>query len=174
MLSTSPLHAANDAQLSSRPLQRDNAAPVLLRRAVALDQLAITQLVHSERLNPHGLGWANFVVAVIGHEVIGAVQMRQHADGSRELGSLVVSRAHRGRGIAQRLIAALLTRHPGTVHLITHHANAVHYERWGFIVIDTREAPHALRRNRLLGQMVSVLALLQGRRPRRLVILRRG
>jgi amino-acid N-acetyltransferase len=173
MLSTQPFHAANDARLSSQPRPRDNPEPVLLRRAVALDQLSITQLVHSERLNPHGLGWANFVVAVIGHTVIGAVQMRQHADGSRELGSLVVSREHRGRGIAQRLIAALLERHPGTVYLITRGSNAVHYQRWGFAVIDTREAPRALRRNRLFGQMASLLALLQGRRPRRLVILRR-
>jgi amino-acid N-acetyltransferase len=99
--------------------------------------------------------------------------MRQHADGSRELGSLVVSRAHRGQGIAARLIAALLARHAGTVHLITHHANTGHYDRWGFAVIDTCDAPRALRRNRLLGQMASLLALLQGRRPRRLVILRR-
>jgi amino-acid N-acetyltransferase len=174
MLSTQPFHAANDARLSSWPRQRDNAEPLLVRRAVALDQLAITQLVHSERLNPNGLGWANFVVAVVGNTVIGAVQMRQHADGSRELGSLVVSREHRGRGIAGRLIAALLACHIGAVHLITRHANAVHYHRWGFAVIDTSDAPRALRRNRLLGQMVSVLSLLRGRRPRRLVILRRG
>jgi amino-acid N-acetyltransferase len=172
MLSTQHLHAANDARLSW-PLQRDDAEALLVRRAVALDQLAITQLVQGERLNPHGLGWANFVVAVMGNTVVGAVQMRQHPEGSRELGSLVVSRAHRGHGIAGRLISALLARHPGTVHVITRRANAAHYRRWGFAVIDTCDAPRTVRRNRLLGQTASVLALLQGRRPRRLVILRR-
>jgi amino-acid N-acetyltransferase len=173
MLSTPNLHAANDARLSW-PLQRDDAEPVQMRRAVALDQLAITQLVHGERLNPHGLDWANFVVAVMGNTVMGAAQMRQHPDGSRELGSLVVSRAHRGRGIAGRLINALLARHTGAVHVITRHTNAGHYRRWGFVVIEACDAPRSVRRNRLLGQMVSVLALLRGRRPRRLVILRRG
>jgi amino-acid N-acetyltransferase len=172
MFSTPPLHAANDARLSS-PLPRDDAEPVRVRRAVALDQLAITRLVHGERLNPHGLGWANFIVAVLGDTVVGAVQMRQHADGARELGSLVVSRAQRGRGIAGRLISALLARHPGAVHVITRHTNAPHYGRWGFAVIDAGDAPRSVRRNRLLGQAASVLALLQGRRPRRLVILRR-
>jgi amino-acid N-acetyltransferase len=172
MLSTQHLHAANDARLSW-PLQRDDAEALLVRRAVALDQLAITQLVQGERLNPHGLGWANFVVAVMGNTVVGAVQMRQHPEGSRELGSLVVSRAQRGHGIAGRLISALLARHPGTVHVITRGANAAHYRRWGFAVIDTCDAPRTVRRNRLLGQTASVLALLQGRRPRRLVILRR-
>jgi amino-acid N-acetyltransferase len=171
MHSTQHLHAANDARLWW-PRQHDGAEPLLVRQAVALDQLAITQLVHSERLNPHGLGWANFVVAIVGNTLVGAVQMRRHPDGSRELGSLVVSRVHRGQGIAGRLIAALLARHPGTVHVITRHANAAHYQRWGFVVIDTCDAPRSLRRNRLLGQTVSVLALLRGRCPRRLVILR--
>jgi amino-acid N-acetyltransferase len=173
MLSTAHLDAANDARLSW-PLQRDDAEPVRVRGAVALDQPAITQLVHGERLNPHGLHWENFVVAVMGDKVVGAAQMRQHPDGSRELGSLVVSRAHRGRGIAGRLIAALLARHQGTVHVITRRANAGHYRVWGFVVIDPCDAPRCVRRNRLLGQMVSVLALLRRRRPRRLVILRRA
>lgn len=172
MLSTQHLHAANEARLSW-PRQHEDAEPLLVRRAVALDQLAITQLVHKERLNPHGLGWANFVVAVMGNRVVGAVQMRQHPEGSRELGSLVVSRAHRGQGIAGRLISALLARHPGPVHVITRHANAEHYRRWGFAVIAASAAPRTVRRNRRLGQMASVLALLQGRRPGRLVILRR-
>jgi amino-acid N-acetyltransferase len=173
MLSSPHLHAANDASLLSWPLPRDDAEPVRVRQAVALDQLAITQLVHGERLNPNGIGWANFIVAVMGSKVVGAVQMRQHADGSRELGSLVVGRAHRGRGVAGRLINALLACHTGTVHVITRHTNAGHYRRWGFAVIQTCDAPRALRRNRLFGQMASLLALLRGRRPQRLVILRR-
>ncbi len=97
----------------------------------------------------------------MGTTVVGAVQMRQHADGSRELGSLVVSREHRGHGIAGRLICALLARHTGPVHVITRHANAVHYRRWGFAVIDPRDAPRTVRRNRLLGQMVSVMSLIK-------------
>lgn len=172
MLTTPSLHAANDARLPW-PLQRDDLQPLLVRRAMASDQSAITQLVRSEALNPHGLEWANFVVATHGDEVVGAVQMRQHAEGSRELGSLVVARKHRGHGIAGRLISALLAHHPAPVHVITRRANATHYRRWGFHVIDAGDAPRSVRRNRLLGQTFSMLALLRGRRPRRLVILRR-
>lgn len=152
----------------------DDSEPLCIRPAMALDQVAITRLVHSERLNPHGLAWQNFVVATRGATLIGAVQMRQHPEGSRELGSLVVAREHRGRGIAARLISALLARHPGRVHVITRDANAVHYRPWGFERIDTSAAPRTLRRHRLIGQCASVLSLLTGRRPRRLVVLRRG
>ena len=67
----------------------------------------------------------------------------------------------------------LLARHAGTIHVITRDSNALHYRRWGFAVIDPCDAPRAVRRNRLLGQTASVLALLQGRRPQRLVVLRR-
>jgi amino-acid N-acetyltransferase len=151
----------------------DSEPPLLIRQAEALDQAAITRLVHSERLNPNGLDWKNFMVAISGTVLIGAVQMRQHPEGSRELGSLVVSREHRGHGIAERLISAMLARHPGPVHVITRSANAVHYRPWGFARIDPRDAPRTVRRHRLMGQMVSVMSLITGRGPRRLVVLRR-
>ncbi len=152
----------------------DSEETIVLRPAAPLDQVAITQLVHGERLNPHGLDWRHFVVACIDNTVIGAVQMRRHAEGSRELGSLVVARRHRGQGIAGRLITAVLSRHPGTVHVITPRKNADHYRRWGFRTIARRHAPPAVARNYCLGQMASVLSLLRGRGPRRLAILRRA
>jgi ribosomal protein S18 acetylase RimI-like enzyme len=102
------------------------------------------------------------------------VQLRPHADGARELGSLVVAREHRRRGIAGRLITALLAQHPGTVHVITRRTNAGHYRRWGFCTIALRHAARSMRRNCLLGQLASVLSLLSGRRPRRLAALRRA
>jgi amino-acid N-acetyltransferase len=173
MLSTPlPCHPAEIHLL--KPPRSDDASFVLVRSAVALDQVAITQLVHSERLNPHGLAWEHFLVAIVGGALVGAVQMRQHADGGRELASLVVSPAHRGRGIAARLISALLAQHPGRVHVITSRTNAFHYTRWGFRAIDPRDASRGVRRHRLLGQAASVISLLKGRTPRRLVILRRG
>jgi amino-acid N-acetyltransferase len=175
MLSTPLLRSPNEVHNDVRLVwtRSDDNEPLLIRQAVALDQVAITRLVHSERLNPHGLAWQNFVVAISGTALIGAVQMRQHPEGSCELGSLVVSREHRGHGIAGRLINALLARHPGPVHVITRSANAVHYRPWGFARIDPRDAPRTVRRHRLMGQMVSVMSLITGRRPRRLVVLRR-
>jgi amino-acid N-acetyltransferase len=146
------------------------AAPTAVRPARAADQAAIDALVRSEPLNPHGLDWQRFRVAVAGARVVGAVQLRRHADGSRELGSLVVAREHRGRGLAAQLIEALLADHAGPVHLVTARANVPHYRRWGFATVAARPD----RRNWCLGQLVGgVMALLRGRAPRRLVILER-
>lgn len=173
MLSTPLLRAANDVHLVWPSCSADSE-PLLIRQAVALDQLAITQLVHGERLNPNGLAWENFIVADVGGDVVGAVQMRRHADAALELGSLVVRRDHRRRGIAGRLITALLNQHPGLVHVITHHKNAVHYQRWGFHPIALGLAAHSVQRNYCLGQLACVISLVRGHWPRRLVILRRG
>jgi amino-acid N-acetyltransferase len=150
------------------------AAPLAVRHAHAGDQAAIDALVRSEALNPNGIHWQRFRVAVRGATVVGAVQMRRHADGSRELGSLVVAREHRGRGLAAQMIEALLAEHSGPVHVVTARVNAPHYRRWGFASVAALRAPRAVRRNWCLGQMVgSVVALLRGRSPRRLVILER-
>jgi N-acetylglutamate synthase-like GNAT family acetyltransferase len=159
---------------SLRPQHSADAVFVLIRAAVALDQGAITRLVQGERLNPNGLAWQNFIVAVVGGAVVGAVQMRQHDDDSLELGSLVVHREHRRRGIAGRMITVLLNQHPSRVHVITHHKNAVHYRRWGFRPIALGLAAHSVQRNYCLGQLASLIALLKGRWPRRLAVLRRG
>lgn len=61
-------------------------------------------------------------VLVFGGETLaecGAIQLRFHKDGSRELGSLVVDVKNRNRGIASRLITSLLARHECEVFMIT-------------------------------------------------------
>lgn len=150
-------------------------AIVHVRPATAADQAAIEALVLAELLNPNDLDWRRFLVAVSDGAVIGAVQMRLHADGSCELGSLVVAPSRRGQRIAARLVERLLAEHAGPVHLVTARANAPHYRHWGFRPIAPARAPHALRRNRRLGQLLGgLMSLLRGRRPRRLVILERA
>ena len=149
------------------------SAHLTIRPAIETDQLAIRSLVHSERLNPYGLDWPNFMVAVIGPVLVGAVQLRRHLDGSRELGSLVVRKEARRRGIASRLIDALLAGTNERVLLITVEALAARYERWGFRPIEPEAAPAAIRRNYRIGSLASVTALLKLRRIRRLVILDR-
>jgi amino-acid N-acetyltransferase len=145
-----------------------------LRPATAADQAAIRALVRGERLNPHGLDWPRFLLATIGPVVVGAVQMRLHADGSRELASLVVARDFRGHGLAGRLVECLLASHTGPVHVITARANARHYTRWCFRAVPALRTPASVRRNFCLGQLAGVIALLRGRTPRRLVVLERA
>jgi amino-acid N-acetyltransferase len=144
-----------------------------IRRATERDQQAIRALVHGERLNPTGLNWPNFLVAVIGGRIIGAVQMRKHSDGSRELGSLVVSKEHRGHGTASRLIDALLAEDQEPVWMITAEPYAGAYSRWGFKQIDARAAPAKVRRNHLMGSLARIISFVMRRPVRRLVILER-
>ena len=108
---------------------------VSIRPAVAGDQESIFALARGERVNPIGLSWPNFVVAERGGAVVGAVQLRSHRDGSRELGTLVVARPSRSQGIAAGLIDALLSRHTGRILMITGRRHADHYAHWGFAPI---------------------------------------
>jgi N-acetylglutamate synthase-like GNAT family acetyltransferase len=145
-----------------------------VRRAAVTDQAAIEALVSGERLNPNGIEWPGFRVATHGDVVVGAVQLRRHRDGSRELGSLVVSWEYRGRGIASMLIDNLLADQVGPVHLVTARSEAFRYARWGFRSIAPASAPRAVRRNFWLGQVLGgAVSLLSFRAPRRLVILKR-
>lgn len=146
----------------------------VVRRALAQEQGAICALVRSERLNPHRLHFENFAVAVRGGEVIGASQIRRHRDGSRELGSVVVARPWRGRGIAAEIIAALLESETRTVYVITRRKHAYYYARWGFMAVPPRAASRAVRFNYRMGSAVgTVMAVLQRRPVNRLTILER-
>lgn len=146
---------------------------VAIRSAVPADQEKIRALVKNERLNPIGIDWPNFLVAVGTQGVVGAVQLRKHPDGSRELGSLVVAPDVRGHGIAARLIDELVSRHDGPVQMITAAQHAAHYQRWGFHRLEPRRAPRSIRLNYRLGSLASVISVLKRRAPRRLVILHR-
>ena len=149
-------------------------ADLIVRQACAADQAAITALVRAERLNPNGLDWQNFLVAVQGGEIVGAGQIRRHPDGSREVGSLVVAPRYRGRGVAKRLLDALLVDPPADLFLVTSQALAGYYERWGFRSTGVLATPRCVRRNFILGQMAGILSLMKRRRPRRLVILKQA
>ena len=152
---------------------RVRQAAVVVRTATADDQLAIVALVRSEQLNPNGLHWPRFVVAERNGRLIGAAQLRQHPDGARELGSLVVSPEHRGRGIAALMIHALLDGVTDTVYAITGAAHFAHYGRWGFEVVPHQQAPASVRWNWRMGRMLAVVTWLKRLPPKRLTILRR-
>jgi amino-acid N-acetyltransferase len=147
---------------------------ITIRSAMEQDHVVITRLVHSERLNPNDLDWRRFVVATDRTEIVGAVQLRNHSDGSRELGSLVVRKEARRQGIASRLIDARLAAVTARVFMITGAAFARYYARWGFRRIELTAAPLPIRRNYVFGQLMGIVSFLSGRRPNRLAILDRS
>ncbi len=137
------------------------------------DEAGIQALIRAERLRPTGNDWRRFLVAADPAGVAGAVQMRQYKDGTKELGSLVVRRDLRGRGLGERLIRELLRNHLGTAYMITHEGLTNLAQRSGFTPCDSASVPAAIRRQRLLGQcMGSAFAMLRGYPMRRLMILR--
>lgn len=148
--------------------------PIAVRPATADDQDEIVALVRSDRLKPTGLHWSNFVVAVDGTELVGAAQIRKHKDGSLELGSLVVARNRRGRGVAVRVINMLLASEPRGIFAITGQARTAAVARWGFQPVKPRQAPFAIRLNYYVGCFGGGMISLLLRRPvNRLVILQR-
>jgi amino-acid N-acetyltransferase len=143
------------------------------RPAQADDQTAISDFVRSEHLNPHGLHWQRFTLALDNEgRLVGCVQVRHHRDGSRELGSFAVRPSWRSRGIGTQLVQRALLRDPGPVHLVTRRELAGYFSRWGFAPVAPAQAPGILRLQQGIGcVMGGLVSLLKGRKPNRLVIL---
>jgi amino-acid N-acetyltransferase len=143
------------------------------RPATEQDQQAIKALVHGERLNPTGIHWPNFVVAAMADRIVGAVQIRKHSDGSRELGSLVVASDQRGHGIASRMIDNLLADMREPIWMITADTHAETYSRWGFERIEPAAAPLKVRFNYRMGRLARIISFFRRQPMRRLIILER-
>ncbi len=108
-----------------------------LRRAERGDARAIRRLIYSERLNPLGLDWRRFWLAVDGNgDMIGCGQVKTHRDGSRELASIAVRAEWRRRGVASALIRQLLAEHPPPLYLTCRAELVGFYARFGFAIAE--------------------------------------
>lgn len=118
-----------------------------LRPATAADFPAIRALIRAARINPTGLDWRRFVVAVnLQGELIGCAQLKPHGDGSLELASLAVRPADRGRGVAGGLIRHLVGLAPRPLYLMCRAGLGPFYERHGFRAIPPEQMPPYFRR----------------------------
>lgn len=122
---------------------------VTVRAAKPADEGAVLRLLEAEALPTAEVSrWLDgFVVAEVDGEVVGAAGLEEHgADGL--LRSVVVARAHRGRGIAAALTEAVLTvaRASGlrAVYLLTTTA-ASWFPRFGFRTIARARASDDVR-----------------------------
>lgn len=150
------------------------AHPYSIRPATPGDQAAIAALVWAEGLNADALRWPDFLVAVDeARRLIGIVQLRRHADGARELASLVVVPEWRGRGLGTRLVDVLLAPRPERVLVVADAAHAAHFARWGFAPLAPADAPRSVRRVHRRGLWVMQLRRWRGVPSRELVILAR-
>lgn len=169
-------HASDEAvpAVSSLALRPHVSGSVVIRAGRSDDQACVEDLIAGERVNPNGNHADNFLLAVEGDAVIGAVQLRRHADGARELSTLVVHASHRGRGVSTALVDAILANEAGDVFVVTGRRRAGSYRRRGFVPAAFPRTPQSIQVNRVMGQIFGSLnALAHGRSPQRLVVLRR-
>lgn len=122
-------------------------APFSLRPATAQDAAAIKSLIHRVRINPYGLDWRRFLVAVDRHgQMIGCGQLKPHARDVVELASIAVLDEYRGRGVARALIERLIAEGPRPLYLTCRSGLGPMYEKWGFRPMQMEEMPRYFKR----------------------------
>ena len=145
---------------------------ISLRPAVAAEAAAIRSLVYAARINPTGLDWKRFMVALSPDGVIvGCGQVKPHRDGSSELASIVTVPTWRGNGVARAIIEHLIDTHPGPLYLTCRLSLQPLYEKFGFHAIGEDEMPRYFRKLFRLAHLVGFIGL--GKR-RLLVMFRPG
>jgi len=124
-----------------------------LRPARAEDFNAIRKLIHQVGINPMGLHWERFILAVDTEEqMIGCGQIKLHSDGSHELASIAVIEAWRNQGVASVIIHHLMEVDSGRMFLTCRTGLGPFYQRFGFRQATQAELlPYFRRLSRLVG-----------------------
>jgi N-acetylglutamate synthase-like GNAT family acetyltransferase len=148
---------------------------IVYRAATAADQPVINAIIREGRINPLGLKWQNFLLAVDDESqaVVGTGQIKTHGDSSHELASIAVRPAYRGRGIARAIIVQLIARHTAAtsapLYLLCQFTLGPFYEPFGFRGIEADELPRYFRRIKRLAGLMEWFT-----RERRLLIMKRA
>lgn len=134
-------------------------AEFVLRAAEEQDFPAIQRLIRQVGINPLGLDWRRFVIAVDSSgALLGCGQIKPHGQGVFELASIAVEPAHRRRGVARAIIESLLASAPRPLFLICRSGLGSFYAKWGFHVIGTEEMPPYFRRLARLSALMPALS----------------
>jgi amino-acid N-acetyltransferase len=127
-----------------------------LRPATAQDFPAIRSLIRRVHINPMGLDWQRFLVAVDEQgALIGCGQLKPHAPDVIELASIAVEDRHRGLGVARAIIERLIAEAPRPLYLTCRSGLGPLYAKWGFQEVGIPEMPGYFRR---LARVMSVVA----------------
>lgn len=139
----------------------DSGRGFRLRPATRRDQAVIRALIRAVHINPLGIHWRRFVLAVDDRgSVVGCGQIKPHADGSRELASIAVVEAWRGRGVAKAVITHLMTATPPPLWLTCRSRLMPFYERFGFQAVEPGQPMPAYFRRIL--RLVRILVRTRG------------
>jgi len=140
-----------------------------IRPARETESAQIRDLIYSVGINPTGLDWKRFVVAVNDRdEMIGCGQLKPHGQDVLELASIAVFPEHQGKGIARAIIEHLLKDSPRPLYLMCESSLGALYEKFGFRAISYEEMPRYFQRISKLAGLVTTLA----RREERLLVMK--
>jgi N-acetylglutamate synthase-like GNAT family acetyltransferase len=140
-----------------------------IRPAREAEAAQIRDLIHLVGINPMGLDWKRFVVAVNDRdEMIGCGQIKPHGQDVLELASIAVYPEHQGKGIARAIIQHLLKGSPRPLYLMCESSLGALYEKFGFRSISYEEMPRYFQRISKLAGLVTTLAA----REERLLIMK--
>lgn len=168
-------------------------ADFTLRPAVEADFPEIKALIRQVRINPMGLDWRRFTVAVEepalslaegpalpahgsqaqgsrvegSGQMIACAQLKPVPGGLTELASLAVRPEFRQQGIARALIEHLLKQAPRPVYLTCRSGLGKLYEKFGFRALEAAETPSYYRR---LQRLAGIFMDLTGKRETLLVM----
>ena len=132
-----------------------------IRSAVKSESNQIKDLINLVGINPTGLDWQRFIVAVDDRgQVIGCGQIKPHGREIRELASIAVHPQHRGEGIARAVIESLLKENPRPLYLTCLSHNAGLYSKFDFRVLEDSQMPPYFRRLKGLFRVVKALRKL--------------
>ena len=130
----------------------------VLRAALELESAQIKELIDIVGINPTGLDWKRFVVAVnAGRQVMACGQIKPHGADIRELASIAVHPDHRGRGLAREVIEMLLRENPRPLYLMCIEHNGPMYEKFGFRALADAEMPKYFRRIQTVFKLANVI-----------------
>jgi N-acetylglutamate synthase-like GNAT family acetyltransferase len=118
-----------------------------IRPALESESAQIKALINLVGINPTGLDWKRFIVAVNAEgQVISCGQLKPHGADVLELASIGTLPEYRGQGIARAVIEELLRESPRPLHLMCIAHNGPMYEKFGFHIIEFKDMPRYFQR----------------------------
>jgi amino-acid N-acetyltransferase len=128
-----------------------------IRPACAQDIKSIRMLVWSAKLDPTQLRWQQFWVIECNGDLVACGQLRNFT-GAQELGSLVVMKDWRDRGLGTYLTKYLIQQATEPLYLeCLGKRLASFYTRFGFIEVSLQELPQSLKFKFGLSQLAKTL-----------------
>ena len=134
---------------------------VTLRPAREEDAKVIRDLVHKVQINPMGLDWRRFTLAVNdAGQILACGQLKPHANDLLELASIAVEPAYQGQGLGSQIITRLIAIHrmqtagsPTPLYLTCRFSLGSYYARFGFREASQDEMPKYFRRIQRLANL---------------------